>query len=91
MNMAMVMRQEPGALKAGDIVQITNDSHHWFGCLIVVSEPKSFGCQGYVSIPKDNRGDVADAYIRLNHDDYERVGHAALVRGSAFEGEQATD
>ena len=70
-------------LKSGDIVQITNQDHHWFGCLIVVSEPKSFGCQGYISIPKDNVGNVADAYIRLNHADLEVVGHAVLVRGES--------
>lgn len=70
-------------LEIGDIVQITNDSHHWFGCLIVVSEPKSFGCQGYISIPHNNVGDVRDAFIRLNHADFETVGHAVLVRGSA--------
>lgn len=80
---------EQHKVQAGDIVQVTNDDHHWFGCLIVVSEPKSFGCQGYVSFPKDNAGNVADAYIRLNHADFERVGHAALVRGSAFNGEQS--
>lgn len=78
--------KEP-TVETGDIVQITNDDHHWFGCLIVVSEPKSFGCQGYISIPKDNRGNVADAYIRLNHSDFERVGHAVLVRGSDTEKE----
>ena len=68
------------ALEAGDVVQITNQDHHWFGCLIVVSEPKTFVCQGYISIPHNNVGDVRDAYIRLNTDDFEYVGHAVLTR-----------
>lgn len=80
--------KEP-TVEAGDVVQITNQDHHWFGCLIVVSEPKSFGCQGYITIPHNNAGNVGDAHIRLNHSDFERVGHAVLVRGSAFEGEQS--
>lgn len=68
-----------GELAQGDIVQITNDQHHWFPCLIVVSEPKSFGCQGYLCIPENNTGDVGQAFIRLNHDDFEQVGQAVVV------------
>jgi hypothetical protein len=67
-------------IEMGDVVQITNQDHHWFGCLIVVSEPKTFGCQGYISIPHDNVGDVRDAHIRLNTEDFEYVGHAVLTR-----------
>jgi hypothetical protein len=65
--------------KEGDIVQIINEKHHWFPCLIIVSEPKSWGIQGYLSIPHDNKGNVGNAYIRLNDDEIVIVGKAAIV------------
>ena len=61
-------------IKAGDIVQITERSNKWFPSIIVVSEVKSFGVQGYVSIPMQG-----EAYIRLNKSDYEKVGEAKVV------------
>jgi len=51
----------------------------WFPCLIVVSEPKSWGIQGYVNIPKDNQGNVSQAYIRLENDQIEKIGVAIVV------------
>jgi hypothetical protein len=66
-------------IKAGDIVQITNEEHHWYPCLIIVSEPKSFGCQGYTTIPKNDEEPSGNAYIRLEHSDYEPVGRALVV------------
>ena len=57
-----------------DIVQVTNDDNEWFPCLVVVSELKAFGIQGYTSIPKKGQ-----AYIRLKFEDYEKVGTALVV------------
>ena len=66
-------------MKPGDIVQITNENHHWYPCLIIVSDVKSFGCQGYVLIPH-NDGELPDiAYIRLSSEEYEQVGKASIV------------
>ena len=44
---------QPRELKVGEIVQIdpavTSNGKQWFGgCLMVVTEPKSFGAMGYV-------------------------------------------
>lgn len=57
-----------------DIVQITNKNNPWFPCLVIVQEIKSFGLQGYTTIPKKG-----DAYIRLHKEDYELVGKAKVV------------
>jgi hypothetical protein len=38
----------------GDVVQITNEKHQWFGCLLVVSEVKGWGVLAYCLIPKSN-------------------------------------
>ena len=65
--------------KTGDIIQITDKEHHWYPCLVIVSEPKNWGIQGYITIPKDNMGDIGNAYIRLKNSQIEKCGHAILV------------
>jgi len=57
-----------------DLVQIIDENHGWFPCILVVSEVKSFGVQAYVTLP--NQG---DAYIRLNRQDYKKVGESLVV------------
>lgn len=59
-----------------DIIQIVPD-HKWGGCLAVVDEPKSFGCQAYVTIPGPN-GKASEAYIRLNWNEFEPIGAKAV-------------
>ena len=66
-------------IEAGDIVQITNGSHHWFPCLVIVREVKSFGCQGYVTIPRNDGEKCGNAYILLKKEDYESVGARAVL------------
>ena len=66
-------------MQKGTIVQITEKEHHWYPCLVIVSEVKSWGVQGYISIPSDNRGNVGNAYIRLSTGTFEEVGEAVLV------------
>ena len=62
-----------------DIVQIIDEDHHWFPCLVIVSEPKPWGVQGYVHVPQDNMGNVSQAYIRLKNEQVEKVGFAVFV------------
>ena len=70
------------ALESGDIVQITDETHHWFPALIIVSEPKSWGIKGYALIPHSNKpGSQANtAYIRLEHGQFELCGSAIMVQ-----------
>lgn len=58
--------------KVHDIVQV-NHQHEWVGCLIYVTELKSFGIQGFIHVPGEGQ-----AFIRLNEADYEVIGPAAL-------------
>lgn len=69
----------PGLLLPGDIVQITDEGHHWFPCLIVVSELKSFGVQGFAFMPQNDGSGTGEAYIRLNAGSYEPVGASAII------------
>lgn len=69
---------EPRELKAGEIMQIDPEAHRgadWFGaCLMVVTEPKSFGAQGYVK----NAGSAGLAFIRVDFADMEPTGGAVV-------------
>ncbi len=60
-------------LHVNQIIQIA-PQHKWGGCLAVVSEVKSFGCQAYVSIPSNDGKPPGQAYIRLSWYDFEGVG-----------------
>lgn len=60
-------------LQVGDIIQI-KPPHAWAYCILMVSEVKSFGCQAYIEIP-----DKGQAYIRLNKNEYIKVGRAEYV------------
>jgi len=69
-------------LVPGDIVQITDPFHPWFSCLLIVTEVKSWGIQGYVSIPMSNDGKIpaSSAFNRLNYERITKVGHTILHR-----------
>jgi hypothetical protein len=62
-------------LEKDEIIQIV-PSHKWGGCLAVVDEPKSFGCQAYVTVPDAESS--GRAYIRLNWDEFEKLGIKAI-------------
>ena len=71
----------PGEASVNDIVQITSDEHHWFPCLVVVNELKSYGVMGFVMIPSNDGTPAGQAYIFLKSGQYEIVGHAVIVPG----------
>lgn len=74
------MRPENGWL-IGDIVQIVDEDHAWFPCLLIVSEVKSWGVQAYALIPKSNDGSerTGEAYNRLKDDQIQRVGSSLYM------------
>ena len=69
---------EPRPLQIGEIVQINPDAcrgTEWFGgCLLVVTEPKPFGAQGYVK----SAVSAGLAFIRVNYEDIEPTGGHAV-------------
>lgn len=60
----------PRDMEVGEIVQVDPVKEMFGGCLVVVTEPKSWGIQGYVQ----NAGVDGQAYIRLKFDDIEPTG-----------------
>ena len=72
---------EKGKLHIHDLVQINPDYDEIFGGhLLVVTEPKEWGCQGYIigriigAVEFNGR-----AYLRVKWEDMEYVGHLVWV------------
>jgi hypothetical protein len=69
-------------VKKGSVCQVNPETDSAFvGCLVIVTEVKPFGVQGFVQIPQgfDEFGEQiggGKAYIRLNWKDIEYVGEA---------------
>jgi len=64
-------------LKKGMVVQLnpaTVKNQAFAACMMVISEPKSFGAQGYVQALGDNRNPGGQAYYRASFDEMELVG-----------------
>jgi len=62
-------------IEIGDIVQVNPLLNETFGgCMVVVTEVKSWGIQGYVQ----SAGVEGQQYIRLNFDDFEITGGKAI-------------
>ena len=71
---------EPCELTSGDVVQInpeTVGNKAFAGCMLTVTEPKAWGCQGYVQALGESRERYGGAaYMRLRWDQMELVGRA---------------
>lgn len=68
-------------LKPGDVVQIspTLENCLFKGAFMYVTEPKSFGAQGFISVPGQRDSMPGCAYFRCKFEDMEYIGHAAWV------------
>ena len=68
-----MMEIEMSDLKVGDIVQVSPEKECFGGCMVVVTEPKTWGLQGYVQ----SAGVPGQQYIRLKTEEFERTGGIA--------------
>jgi hypothetical protein len=66
-------------MNVGDIVQVNPEKEMFGACLVVVTEVKTWGIQGYVQ----NAGVAGQAYIRLKTEDFEPTGGTVVwIAGS---------
>lgn len=70
-------------LKVGQLVQLNPDlvgNKAFAGCIMVVTEPKEWGAQGYVQALGESR-DIpgGQAYIRVQWQEMELVGEAEWI------------
>jgi hypothetical protein len=68
-------------LKNGDIVQISPELPDCFfgGCFMQITEPKSWGAQGFIAIPGERGTAPGRAFLRCKWADMEFIGHAVWV------------
>lgn len=67
-------------LEAGDIIQLNPETCRnsmLAGCFLVVTEPKQFGCQGYVQCTGKDGEAGGQAYYRPVWEEIERTGAKA--------------
>lgn len=70
---------QAAAIAEHDIVQLVDDAHPWYPCLLVVIEVKSWGVQAYAHVVDSNEAqNQGQAYNRLKWDQIERVGRAVI-------------
>ena len=76
-------------LVKGEIVQLSPETCKnpmFRGCLMIVSEPKAFGAQGYVQALGKNQEPGGQAFYRAGWDEMEFTGGSApWLTGSATE------
>lgn len=61
-------------IEIGDIVQVDPSYDVFGGCMVIVTEVKSWGIQGYVQ----SAGVDGQQYIRLQWDNFEKTGGKAI-------------
>lgn len=63
-------------LEEGDLLQLNPEYEKFGGMLLVVTEPKSWGCQGYLLSSRDFDAVKykGRAYLRVKFEDMEYVG-----------------
>lgn len=72
--------EEKIEIAVGDVVQIHPSHDEAFGgCFMVVSEVKTWGVQGYVTVP----GSGGQAYYRCPWKAFVRIGKAEWVQAEA--------
>lgn len=70
---------EKGKVVAGEVVQLnpeTVSNKMLSACFMVVTEPKTWGAQGYVQCPGENGEPGGQAYYRARWDEMEPCGIA---------------
>lgn len=72
---------EKRELFEGDIVQINPDHRKFPGFLLVITEPKSFGAQGYLLSEYEFNAVRVDgvAYLRVNFAEIEYIGRISWL------------
>jgi len=80
---------EKRELNVCDVVQISPEykNQMFAGCMLTVTEPKPWGCHGYVQSLGENQQMGGQAYLRPRFEDIEFVGHAVFVVGCEGESE----
>jgi hypothetical protein len=73
---------QPQELTPGNVVQLnpeTVGNPMFAGCFMVVTEPKTWGAQGYVTALGEGGQPGGAAYYRAKWEEMELIGHAEWI------------
>jgi hypothetical protein len=73
---------QPQELEPGNVVQLnpeTVGNPMFAGCFMVVTEPKTWGAQGYVTALGEDGKPGGAAYYRAKWEEMELIGHAEWI------------
>jgi hypothetical protein len=76
-----------------DLIQVNEDGPpNWFRCILVVDEVKPWGVQAYAIIPQARDKVSADAFMRLEWNEFDILGAKSLFLawGRALPEEEST-
>ena len=66
---------ESKTVAANDLIQVNEDGPgNWFRCILVVDEVKGWGVQAYAIIPQARDKMSADAFMRLDWNEFDTLG-----------------
>jgi hypothetical protein len=66
---------EERPLAENDLIQVNEDGPpHWFRCILVVDEVRSWGVEAYCTMPHARGEPSGDAFIRLHFGEFDRLG-----------------
>ncbi|WP_324670854.1 hypothetical protein [Hymenobacter sp. GOD-10R] len=71
----VVQAASQGRAEEQDIVQITEEGHPWYACLLIVTEVSSIGVKGYLPQPSGE-----NTVQTLSFQQFQRVGRAVITR-----------
>jgi len=63
-------------VEVNDIVQITDVNDGWYPCILIVTEVKKWGIQGYLKAPMSE----GFLFYRVENGKFEKVGTAVIVK-----------
>lgn len=74
-----------------DVVQLIDEQHPWYPCLLLVTELKPWGVQAFACIPESNDGSTPPgmAFLRPRWAQIARVGPAVVVPAPSADEEDA--
>jgi hypothetical protein len=66
---------ESKTVAENDLIQVNEDGPpNWFRCILVVDEVKSWGVQAYAIIPQARDKMSADAFLRVEWNEFDTLG-----------------
>ena len=75
----VVQAASQGRAEEQDVIQVTEQGHAWFACLLIVTEVSSVGVKAYLP-QAQSASNAPGVYGDLTFGQFQRIGRAAVSR-----------